>query len=269
MEKVLLADNDPIQLHAWSEVLEAAGYEVIRASSLAEAQDFLIRGGFDLAVLDLHMQEDEDESDDSGLRLAQIYRESVPIILLTGKPTVSAAVAALQRDSRSSPAVAFVRKQQDGPKVLLQAVRNAIIPKVFISHGRDENARQAVVKFLEKSGAQAVVLKEQPMASRTILDAFEEHANVQFAIILMTADDEGRLKGDNALQPRARQNVIFELGFLLAKLGRNRVVALCQQGVPLEWPSNYQGVLYLELDPWGEWQDKVSSAMSAVGIHLL
>ena len=250
-------------------MLKGAGYDVLRASSLAETQELLIKGGFDLAILDLHMQDDEDESDDSGLRLAQIYRETVPIIMLTGRPTIEAAVAALQKDGRSSPAVAFVRKQQDGPKVLLQAARKAIVPKVFVSHGRDDNARAAVVKFLEKSGAHAVVLKEQPLASRTILDAFEEHANVQFAIILMTPDDEGRLKGDVALQSRARQNVIFELGFLLAKLGRNRVVALCQQGVDLEWPSNYEGVLYQELDPWSEWQDKVSSAMKAVGIHLL
>jgi predicted nucleotide-binding protein len=268
MEKVLLADNDPDQLQAWSGVLRGAGYEVTLASSLAETQDFLIKGGFDLAVLDLHMQEDEDELDDSGLRLAQIYRETVPIIMLTSKPTVAAAVAALQKDGRSSPAVAFVRKKEDGPKALLQAARKAILPKVFVSHGRDDNARTAVVKFLENRGAHAVVLKEQPLASRTVLDAFEEQANVQFAIILMTADDEGRLKGDDVLQPRARQNVVFELGFLLAKLGRNRVVALCQQEVPLEWPSNYQGVLYLELDPWGQWQDKVSSAMSAVGIQL-
>lgn len=266
--RVLLADNEPAQLEAWSEVLRGAGYEVIPASSVSEALEHLIKGGLDLAVLDLNMQEEEDESNESGLRLAQIFRESVPIILLTGKATISAAAAALQREGRSSPAVAFVRKQQDGPRVLLQEARRAIVPKVFVFHGRDENARTSLIKFLENSGAHAVVLEEQSQMSRMV-DAFEEYANVQFAIILITPDEEGRLRGDAFLRPRSRQSAIFELGFLLAKLGRNRVVALSpQQEEPLEVPSNLQGVLYLELDAQGEWQDKLRSAMSAVGIHL-
>jgi predicted nucleotide-binding protein len=269
VKKVLLADNDPEQLQAWSEVVRERGYEVVTASSVAEAQELLIKGDLDLAILDLHMQSDGDEADDSGLRLAQVYRESVPIIILTGRATVSAAVAALQKESRSSPAVAVVRKQEDGPWVLGQEMERAMLPKVFVSHGRDDNARMAVAKFLEKRGLQAVMLKDQPIIGQAILDAFERCTNVQFAIILMTPDDEGRLKGDGALQPRARQNVIFELGFLLAKLGRNNVVALCSQGIPLDWPSNYKGVLYQELDPFGEWQDKICSTMRAAGVQLL
>lgn len=268
MERILLADNEADSLKTWAAVLRQAGYDVTEAPDVPTAQKLLVKGGFDLAVLDLHLERDKDDTDDSGLSLARIFRETVPIVLLTGHPTPGSVRDALQRDGRSSPAVAVVLKHKDGPEGLLKAVRQAIVPKIFVAHGHDPNATSAMVRFLERVGADAVVLKEQPVASQTIIDAFEEHANVQFAIILMTPDDEGRLKGEPDLKSRARQNVIFELGFLLAKLGRNRVVAFLKQGDPVEQPSNYQGVLYQEIDPWGEWQDKLISIMKAAGIEL-
>ncbi|HEX6904535.1 MAG TPA: TIR domain-containing protein [Thermoanaerobaculia bacterium] len=267
MAKILLADNDAKSLQAWSTALEDEGYDVTRASSVAEAQDHLVRGGFDLAVLDLHMESD-DEADDSGLRLARAFRDNLPIVMYTGKPTTDLAIKALQRDGRSSPAVAFVRKLEDGLEGLLKAVQQAIVPKVFVAHGHDDEATEAVVSFLRRSGVQAVVLKEQPLASQTIIQAFEEQSNVQFAIILLTPDDEGRLKGKKPWEPRARQNVVFELGFFLAKLGRHRVVAFMKEGEPVEVPSNYSGFLYQELDRWGKWQEKLTAIMKAAGIEL-
>jgi len=263
--KILLADNEPKSLKEWSAALEDEGYDVTRASSVAEAQDHLVRGGFDLAVLDLHMESD-DEADDSGLRLARAFRDNLPIVMFTGKPTTELAIRALQRDGRSSPAVAFVRKLEDGLEGLLKAVRQAIVPKVFVSHGHDDNATAAVQKFIDDGGARAIVLREQPLASQTILDAFEKHANVQVAIILVTPDDHGAKKGE-ALQPRARQNVIFELGFFLAKLGRDKVVALYKdEGEPIEWPSNYEGVLYRRME--GDWKIQLAKDLKKAGISL-
>lgn len=267
MDKVLLVDNDPEQLDAWADVLRTY-YDVTTASSVPKAQEYLINQKFDLAVLDLHMERDLDPADESGLNLARLYREKVPIIMLTGLPTIESAVKALQRDGRASPAVALVRKKEDGPTVLLEKARFAIVPKVFVSHGRDDNATEAVVTFLQSRGVHPVVLKEQPTASETIIEAFEEHTNVQFAVILMTPDDEGRLKTDPDLKDRARQNVIFELGFLLAKLGRKRVLALMEEGKSLEVPSNYSGILYQEIDRWGKWQKKLASTMKNAGIEL-
>lgn len=268
MEKVLLADNNPRDLAVWAEVLESAGFEAVRAGSVSEAQEFLIRGGFDLAVLDLHLVSDEDENDDSGLKLAQLFRETVPIILLTGKATVQTTRDALQSDGRSSPAVAFVRKKEDGAEVLLEEAKKAIVPKVFVAHGHAPKATAAVVRFLKDVGAHPVVLQEQPLASQTIIEAFEQYANVQFAIILMTQDDQGRRKREKKWKFRARQNVIFELGFLVAKLGRERVVTLMKKRKPVEPPSNYSGILYRELDPYGEWQDELLKIMQAAKIRV-
>ncbi|HEX4961901.1 MAG TPA: TIR domain-containing protein [Thermoanaerobaculia bacterium] len=266
MEKVLLADNNPKHLETWAAVLTSAGYEVTKANSVSEAQKFLIQGGFDLAVLDLHMVSDEDDEDHSGLRLAQLFRETVPIIMLTAKATVQSTRDALQRDGRSSPAVALVRKVEDGVPVLLEAARSAIEPKVFVSHGHDPDTTSAVVRFLARTKLRAIVLKEQPVASQTIIEAFEQYANVQFAIVLMTPDDEGRFKGMSELKSRARQNVIFELGFLVAKLGRERVVALMKPEDPVEKPSNYEGVRYREFDPWGNWEDELIEIMKAARV---
>lgn len=266
MAKILLADNHPASLETWSRVLREAEYEVTEASSVPEAQDLLVRGGFDLAVLDLHMENDEDENDDSGLRLARAFRESVPIIMFSAKATTELAIQALQREGRSSPAVAFVRKKEDGVAGLLKAVRQAIVPKVFVSHGHDDNATAAVQKFIEDGGARAIVLKEQLNPGQAILSAFKEHANVQFAIILVTPDDVGAKNG-MPLRPRARQNVIFELGFFLAKLGEDKVVALYKDdGEPIEWPSNYEGVLYRRME--GEWKIQLAKDLKKAGIAL-
>lgn len=264
--KILFADNDPVFLETWSAVLRVEHYDVTAVPSVKNAREAFDKGGFDLAILDLRLETENDPADDSGLRLAKEHYGLLPIVILSGELNKEALLWAVQ-DKRPGYFLSVVDKRQ-GPEVLLREMRKALPPKVFVSHGHDDNASCAVANFLERGGAQPVVLKEQATASWTILDAFEEHANVQFAIILMTADDEGRLKGQNALQPRARQNVVFELGFFLAKLGRSRVVALSRQGEPVEWPSNYHGVLYQEIDPWGRWQDKLAATMRAVGIEL-
>ncbi|MFY9822188.1 MAG: TIR domain-containing protein [Thermoanaerobaculia bacterium] len=264
--RVLLVDNHRPSLKSWGGTLRREDYDVTEASSASRAKMLLDKGGFDLAILDLHLERDEDETDESGLNLAKAYCESVPIIMLSGRPTLDAAIRAL-RDGRSAIAVAFVKKK-DGPEALLKAMAKAIMPKVFVAHGHDEAATAAVVKFIEDGGAKALVLREQPVASQAILEAFEKHTNVQFAIILVTPDDVGTRRG-TPLQPRVLQNVDFELDFFLAKLGRNRVVALYKEaGEPIEVPSNYHGVFYREMDAGGGWRVELAREMKEAGIEL-
>ncbi|HEX6904537.1 MAG TPA: TIR domain-containing protein [Thermoanaerobaculia bacterium] len=266
MEQVLLADNNPNHLSTWAEVLKNAGYQVTTASSVSETHELLSSGGLDLAVLDLHMEGDNDAMDDSGLQLAKHYRDRVPIILLTAMPTVGTTIEALRKDGLSSPAVAVVRKLEDGPEQLLRAAREAITPKVLVSRGYSDMA-QEVKDFLRKSGARIVESIEQSQSQETIFEIFEHHSNIQFAVVILAPDDEGGLKGE-ALRPRARQSAIFELGFLLAKLGRKRVIVLCRQGAVIEMPSNYQGVLYRDIDPEGGWQLELARDMTSAGVKL-
>lgn len=265
--KVLLADNDQESRQRWSAVLQAEDYDVLVVPSVESAREALNRGGLDLAILDLRLEDDYDDKDDSGLKLAKEHYGSLPIIILSGDPKKEALLWALQQDKRPRCFLSAVEKNQ-GPEVLLREMRKAFPPKVFVSHGHDDGATSEVVSFLEDAGVQAVVLREQPRASQSLLELFEKHANVEFAVVLVTPDDTGSRRGQPP-QPRARQNVIFELGFFLARLGRHRVVALCkEEGESIEWPSNYQGVLYREMDPGGGWQLKLAKDMKAVGVEL-
>ena len=140
--------------------------------------------------------------------------------------------------------------------------------KVFVIHGRDVAARQTVTRFLERLGIEPVILHEQPNKGRTIIEKFEDYANVAFAVVLLTPDDVGKLKDDGAseLQPRARQNVILELGFFLGALGRQRVCPLVKGNV--ETPSDYDGVVYTELDDAEGWQLKLVRELKSAGFNV-
>lgn len=140
--------------------------------------------------------------------------------------------------------------------------------KIFLVHGHDELALHETARFLEKLRQEVVVLREQPNQGRTIVEKFEDYGDVGFAIVLLTADDQGGVKSAEAadFRPRARQNVIFELGYFNGRLGRNRVCALYRPGV--EIPSDYAGVLYIELDERGAWRLHVAKELRAAGLTV-
>ena len=124
--------------------------------------------------------------------------------------------------------------------------------KVFIVHGRDNGAKHEVARFLERLGIEPVILHERPNKGRTLISKFqEESADIRFAVVLMTPDDVGGVVGGTQ-QPRARQNVIFELGFFLGQLGADRVCALFSGNI--ERPSDFEGVVYVEYGTNTAWK---------------
>ncbi len=139
--------------------------------------------------------------------------------------------------------------------------------EVFIVHGRDEAAKLAVAGFIKKLELNPVILHEKPNEGRTIIEKFEDHTNVGFAVVLMTPDDVGALVEEkDKLKPRARQNVILELGFFLGKLGRKHVCALYKENV--EIPSDYEGVLFIPMDANNGWQLSLAKEINAAGIEI-
>lgn len=120
--------------------------------------------------------------------------------------------------------------------------------KVFIVHGHDGELKQAVARIVEKQGVEAIILSEQVNNGRTIIEKFEEYSDVDGAICLLTEDDCGKANNKQSYLPRARQNVIFETGFFMGKLGRNRVVILAENNV--EIPSDLSGVVYTNVNNW-------------------
>ncbi len=139
--------------------------------------------------------------------------------------------------------------------------------EVFIVHGRDEGAREKVARFLERLGLDPVVLHEQPNEGRTIIEKFEGYAHVRFAVVLLTPDDRGGLQDDEgSFKPRARQNVIFEFGYFIGKLGRERVCALVKGEV--ERPSDYDGVIYITLDDSDGWKMRLILELKNAGYDV-
>lgn len=140
--------------------------------------------------------------------------------------------------------------------------------KVFTVHGHDEAAKHAVARFIERLGLEAIILDEQSGGLQAIIDKFEEQAeNIVFAIILLTPDDVGAAKVEqNELQPRARQNVILELGYFIGKLDRNQICLLYKGDVEL--PSDIRGLSYVLMDDHDGWQLKLAREMKRAKLPI-
>jgi predicted nucleotide-binding protein len=142
------------------------------------------------------------------------------------------------------------------------ATRDDLI-KIFVVHGHDEGALQAVARFLDTIGLKAIVLREQPDQGRTIIEKFDACAReVGFAVVLLTPDDLGGPAYAPDQAARARQNVIFELGYFVGSLGRGRVCLLRKGDV--EIPSDLFGVIYSDFDhPAESWKVKLARELKA------
>lgn len=150
--------------------------------------------------------------------------------------------------------------------------------KVFIVHGHNDALKTKVARVVEQMGLKAIILHEQEDYGKTVIEKFEENAeDVGFAIILLTADDyavshadlnkEEKEKDFKALyKNRARQNVIFEMGFFVGKLGRAHVFELQEDGI--EEPSDLKGIIYTPVDDEDMWRFKLAKRLKAVGYEV-
>ncbi len=138
---------------------------------------------------------------------------------------------------------------------------------IFIVHGHDEAAKDEVARVIEQLGLHAIILHEKPDAGTTIIEKVEQYSNVGFAVVLLTPDDMGYPK-DNPTdaKPRARENVMLELGFFLGKLNRPNVCALVKGKIQI--PTDYSDVLFTPMDDAGAWRYKLAGEIKAAGIEV-
>jgi predicted nucleotide-binding protein len=147
------------------------------------------------------------------------------------------------------------------------AARSSSGRRVFVVHGHDEAAKEGVARFLEKLALEPVILHEQANQGRTVIEKFEGHAEVDFAVVLLTPDDTGYpVNLPDRAKPRARQNVVLELGYFLGRLGRARVCALYRGDV--EMPSDFGGVVYISMDDGKGWRLSLAREIRSAGIDV-
>lgn len=139
---------------------------------------------------------------------------------------------------------------------------------VFVVHGHDDAMKEKTARFLSRLGLNPIILHEQPNEGRTIIEKFETYsAMASFAVILLTPDDVGGVAGASpVLKPRARQNVVLELGSFMGKLGRLKVCALHTGSVEL--PSDYQGVVYVQVDSAGAWKARLAQELVQAALPI-
>jgi predicted nucleotide-binding protein len=185
-----------------------------------------------------------------------------------GIPSAQSTVATKQGDSgQAVQAAVLSTTTAEGVPVTSQN------RKVFVVHGHDVPLRYEVAELLRKAGLNPVVLHEQANSGATVIEKLERETDVMAAVVLLTPDDEGRVRGkagegrgegDPPLAPRARQNVVFEWGMLCGKLGRSRVFPLAVEGV--EIPSDMAGAVWINLR--GQWRQDLCKELKRAGLDI-
>jgi len=139
--------------------------------------------------------------------------------------------------------------------------------KIFIVHGHNNEIKQTVARILAKLKLEPIILHEQIDQGRTIIEKFEKNSSdVNFAIILLTDDDDGKAKIETDFKTRARQNVVFEMGYFIGKLGREKVFLLLEEGV--DKPGDLDGIVYVPIDNADGWKLKLVRELKAAGYSV-
>lgn len=157
------------------------------------------------------------------------------------------------------------------PDIKKDVVTSSVVMKptknVFIVHGHDISKLNEVELLINTLGYNPIILCKEPNKGQTITEKIESNAEgACYAIVIYSACDMGRDKNDKEEHPRARQNVVFEHGYLNGKLGRDKVAALVEDGV--EQPGDLSGIVYIPFDNADAWKLKIVKEMKAIGLDV-
>ena len=185
---------------------------------------------------------------------------SIPIYTV-GTPH-SEFVSACQEGLKTTAAIfiTYLEEMAEETLTISKTTQPMNYSKVFIVHGHDGELKHSVARIVEKQGINAIILTEQANQGKTIIEKFENYSDVGGAICLFTVDDLGRSKLNDTDCARARQNVVFETGYFIGKLGRNHIVILADTDI--EMPSDLSGVVRTNTS---NWQFELLKEMKAMG----
>jgi predicted nucleotide-binding protein len=264
MKKILIIDDDAA-LDLLVENLRIRGYEVQRWSTASQAlksMDDLLKN--DLIIVDILMEipKSEIEQIPSGIRSMgmHIYRQirnnskNIPIIVYSGC-TDADLVEVIKDDPHSKFLskwkMATFKEIADIIENMLGVKQNSIIQNVFIVHGHNDKLKLELKNYLQNvlGLPEPIILHEQANSGRTIIEKFEDYAySSNIVFVLLTPDDRVvSTNNNNDEKRRARQNVIFEMGFFMGILGRETGRVILLYLGPLEIPNDLSGIVYIDI----------------------
>lgn len=138
--------------------------------------------------------------------------------------------------------------------------------RVFIVHGHDNETKESVARALQTLGLNAIILNEKSNQGKTIIEKLEHYGDVGYAVVLLTPCDIGKAQGETEFMPRARQNVIAELGYFIGRLGRNRVSIIHRADT--EIPSDFKGLGYISYNNDGSWKFLLTRELKTAGYNI-
>jgi predicted nucleotide-binding protein len=259
--RILVIDDDVFFAnYVVNTLTDLGGYSVTQSHSVDEGLELANRGKFPLVIVDLKMP--PGKSCDSlntsgghktGLVLAREIRKASP----STKVMIQSGAADAEVDSILSQidGVAFLRKSPNAAE-LFRAVKQILDPnatgaKSFIVHGHDKQTVLELKNYLQNRLGfdEPTILAERASSGATIVEKFEAYASeADWVFVLLTPDDTGQIAGAlDSVQFRARQNVIFELGYFHGLMRRQsgRIILLYKGG--LEIPSDLSGITYIDI----------------------
>lgn len=261
---VLLVDDDVFSSSVMAEELKLSGFDVLEGRTLNEAKEIVTSNEIDAAVIDVMFPVGGDGTltqEDilttrggfrSGKNLAVWIKTHCPgMRLIAYSNTVEEDVKDWFREKGDGFLSKTISKPGDVVRYIRKILGLASGAKCFIVHGHDENSKYELKNYLQNKlkFPEPVILHEQPSLGRTIIEKFEEESrDADLVFVLLTPDDKAApVKASNAEKRRARQNVIFEMGYFLAKFGRKRGRVILLHKGELELPSDIAGLIYIDI----------------------
>ena len=258
--RILVVDDDPYGIKYAVLSLKRAGYDVTTVNSADRAMEAVQREHFDLAIVDVLMPPGTVagmaavDDHNGGLYVAAAIRKHDPACKILGFTNSSdeRVFEWFQQDPNSQ----IASKLDTLPSRLVELVAALLHgtkpkPRIFIVHGHDRVALLDLKNFLQNGlhFPEPVILGEMKSGGRTVIEKLEHHASqIDIAFVLLTPDDTGGVSDPtSSMRPRARQNVVFELGYFFGKLGRRSGRVIVLHKGPLEIASDIAGLMYIDI----------------------
>lgn len=265
-KKILWVDNDVAYLEPYATALKVDGHQVIMAPTVTAARTCLSKYAFDLVIVDMMIPTKTKKEElefspietqhgtQTGLLLGRWIKTHYPSLPIIGfsvrlDEEIRKNFMRFGTDFRTKYALRDVTVFLKYINRILNDEHSYL--KIFIVHGHDETAKYELKNFIQNSLklGEPIILHEQPSLGRTIIEKLEdETSDIDVVFVLLTPDDVGYTSSiPSSAKRRARQNVIFEMGYFLAKLERRRGRVLLLYKGELDLPSDITGLIYIDI----------------------